>query len=125
YVQPGQYSLSAESAGFKHFEENAITVETAQNLALDVKLQVGSESQTVTVNGGSQMLNTTDGSVSTIIDRQFVENIPLNGRSFQDLILLAPGVVTGSPQGGGTGGPVGDFSVNGQTYFSNNYIIDG
>ena len=44
------------------------------------------------------MINTTDASVSTVVDHTYVENMPLNGRSFQDLILLTPGVVTQSPQ---------------------------
>lgn len=129
FVHPGRYSLSAEAAGFKRFEENAITVETAQNLALDVKLQVGSVNETVTVSGSGVWINTTNGSVSTVVDRQFVENMPLNGRSFQDLISLTPGVVTQNPQMASVTssqlGVIGDFSVNGQRTESNNYIVDG
>ncbi len=64
--------------------------------------------------------------MSTVIDRKFVENIPLNGRSFQDLISMTPGVVTQNPQNSlqvvGTGG---DFSVNGQRTESNYYTVDG
>lgn len=81
----------------------------------------------VTVDAGSSTINTTDASVSTVIDRKFVENMPLNGRSFQDLISLAPGVTNQTPQytqnqivGGG-----GDFVVNGQRAESNYYTVDG
>jgi hypothetical protein len=79
----------------------------------------------VTVEGGASMINTTDASVSTVIDHSYVENMPLNGRSFQDLILLTPGVVTNSPQITSANGSSGEFSVNGQRTESNNYTVDG
>jgi hypothetical protein len=60
-----------------------------------------------------------------VIDRKFVENIPLNGRSFQDLIPMTPGVSTQSPQPGSVSGFNGDFTVNGQRTESNYYMVDG
>jgi len=60
-----------------------------------------------------------------VIDRQFVENIPLNGRSFQDLILLAPGTITNTPQRTSNLGAQGEFSVDGQRTESNYYTVDG
>jgi hypothetical protein len=122
YVQPGKYSLSAEAAGFKRFEEKSITVETAQNLALDVKLQVGGANETVTVSGSTIRLNTTDGSVGTAVDRQFVATLPLNGRSFSALYLLIPGV---EPTTGSGAGTEGQYAVNGQRPTANQYQIDG
>jgi hypothetical protein len=80
----------------------------------------------VTVEANGLNINTTDASVSTIVDRKFVENIPLNGRSFQDLISMTPGVVTQSPQN--TNQFIAfsvDFSVNGQRTESNYYTVDG
>jgi TonB dependent receptor len=62
--------------------------------------------------------------VSTVIDRKFVENTPLNGRSFQSLILLTPGAVTTSPQRTSTAAG-GDTSINGQRTESNYYTVDG
>jgi TonB-dependent Receptor Plug Domain len=88
---------------------------------LDVKLQVASTQETVTVDAGGATINITDATVSTLIDRQFVNDIPMNGRSFQTLVLLAPGVVTSSPQGNA----LGEFSVNGMRTNSNNYMVDG
>jgi len=81
----------------------------------------------VTVEGGASMINTTDASVSTVIDHTYVENMPLNGRSFQDLILLTPGVVTQTPQPTGASGlgQTGEFSVNGQRPEDNYYTVDG
>ena len=97
-------------------------------VALNFILPVGATSESVTVDAAASIINTTDASVSTVIDRKFVENIPLNGRSFQDLISMTPGVVTSSPQGyqgAGTVGFSGDFSVNGQRTESNYYTVDG
>ena len=60
--------------------------------------------QSVTVDGSGINLNTTDASVSTVVDQRFVENIPLNGRSFQSLMTLAPGVlIAPSHEVGGRG----------------------
>ncbi len=94
-------------------------------MALNFTLPIGATSETVTVDSGTSSLNTTDASVTTVIDRKFVQNIPLNGRSFQDLISLTPGVVTQSPQSGGAATVSGDFSVNGQRTESNYYSVDG
>ncbi len=122
FVQPGTYTLSVESNGFKRFERTKITVETAQSLVVDVRLQVGDVSQSVTVDGSGNYINTTDASVSTVIDRQFVGNIPLNGRSFQSLMTAIPGVSVVPSSGEGQSGEV---SVNGQRTESNYFTIDG
>jgi anionic cell wall polymer biosynthesis LytR-Cps2A-Psr (LCP) family protein len=84
--------LTVETPGFEQYNQTNITIETAQNLSLSVRLKLGSASQSVTVEGSGNAINTTDASVGTAIDRQFVENIPLNGRSFQPLMTLVPGV---------------------------------
>lgn len=97
-IQPGTYSLKAEHAGFETSETTELVIHVEDRLNLRLQLMVGSSNQTVTVSGSGLQMNTTDGSVSTVIDRNFVANIPLNGRSFQDLISLTPGVVTQSPQ---------------------------
>jgi hypothetical protein len=59
-------------------------------VALNFVLPIGATSQSITVEARSSLLNTTDATVSTVIDRKFVENIPLDGRSFQDLISMTP-----------------------------------
>lgn len=117
-VQPGRYGLSAEAARFARFEEKAITVETAQSLTLDVKLQIGNAKETVNVDGSGIQINTTDGTVSTVVDQQFVENLPMNGRSVQSLLTAAPGIV--DVAGGGD-----QWSVNGQRVDENYFTIDG
>ncbi|MEI9979998.1 MAG: TonB-dependent receptor [Edaphobacter sp.] len=121
FVTPGTYSLHAETNGFKPYTQTNITVSTAQNLELDIRVQVGGAEQSVTVNGSGNEINTTDASVSTVIDRQFVQNIPLNGRSFQSLMTLIPGVSV-VPS---TTGQSGELTVNGQRTEANYFTVDG
>ncbi len=122
FVQPGTYTLSADANGFAHYEQTNITFAVGQKLNLDVRLQVGGTSQSVTVEGNGIEINTTDATVSTVIDRQFVENIPLNGRSFQSLMTAVPGVSTVPSQGVGTSG---EITVNGQRTEGNQFTVDG
>jgi len=122
---PGRYRLMVMKDGFKVINKTDITLHIQDILEQNFSLEVGSSSESVTVEGDSQNINTTDASVSTVVDRKFVENIPLNGRSFQDLISMTPGVVTQSPQSQTSTGNQGDFSVNGQRTEANYYAVDG
>jgi hypothetical protein len=124
-LPPGQYRIQVSKIGFKTLIKPGIVLNVQSALALNFTLPVGATSESITVEGGSSRINTTDASVSTVIDRKFVENIPLNGRSFQDLISLTPGVVTQTPQSQSLRGTTGDFSVNGQRTESNYYTVDG
>ena len=124
-LPPGRYRLVVRKDGFKEINKTDLVLHVQDTFEQNFTLEVGSTSESVTVEAGALVMNTTDASVSTVIDRNFVANIPLNGRSFQDLISLTPGVVTQSPQSGGYTGSNGDFSVNGQRTQSNNYIVDG
>lgn len=125
FLNPGPYRVYVQAPAFSTAVSDPIVLTVGQTLVFNVRLKVGSTQQEVTVNAGSQLLNTTDGSVSTVVDRQFVANMPLNGRSFQDLILLTPGATTNSPQQNGQNGDTGEFSVNGQRTESNVYTVDG
>lgn len=124
-LPPGQYRVQVSKIGFKTLITPGIILNVQSALALNFTLPIGATSETVTVDAGASQINTTDGSVSTVIDRKFVENIPLNGRSFQSLILLTPGTVTNSPQSASSVGNSGEFSVNGQRTESNYYTVDG
>ena len=124
-LPPGAYRLQVSKVGFKTLIKPDIVLNIQDALSINFTLPVGAVFETVTVEGGASMINTTDASVSTVIDHTYVENMPLNGRSFQDLILLTPGVVTNSPQNVSAVGQIGEFSVNGQRTESNNYTVDG
>ncbi len=123
YVRPGNYTLTVDAEGFSHYEQTGIIVGTAQNLALNVRLKIGGASQSVTVDGRGNGVGTTNDSsaVSLTVTREFVASMPLNGRSFQDLIQLAPGAVATSS----TGSPAGYYSINGQRADGNNFTVDG
>ena len=90
-------------------------------LAINFTLPVGALSEIVTVEGGAPLVNTESASVSTVVDRQFAENLPMNGRTFQTLIELTPGVVTTASnlEDGG------QFNVNGQRANTNYWTVDG
>jgi hypothetical protein len=125
-VPPGIYRLQVSQPGFKTIVKPDIVLSIEDALAINFTLPVGAVSEVVTVSAGVPILNTTDGSVSTVVDQNYVKNMPLNGRSFQDLILLTPGSVTGSPQNSSSAlGMTGEISINGQRTESNYYTVDG
>ena len=126
-LPPGQYRVQVSKIGFKTLIKPGITLNVQSAVSLNFTLPLGAASETVTVDAGATQINTTDGSVSTVIDRKFVENMPLNGRSFQELLTLAPGVsqVALSAGSGNGVGYSGDIVVNGQRAESNYFTVDG
>lgn len=120
-VRPGHYQIEVEKSGFKLTRLTGITVNVQDNLEENFKLDVGSASEAITVTANATNVNTTDGTVSTVVDRTFADNIPLNGRSFQTLIMLTPGVVISQT----AFYDQGQFSVNGQRSDANYFTVDG
>ena len=120
-VHPGRYRIEVRAAGFRMINFTGLIVNVQDHLEQNFKVAVGSVSESITVEGGAPLVNTESAAVSTVVDRQFAENLPMNGRSFQTLIELTPGVVLT------TSGPLSDgqFSVNGQRADSNYWMIDG
>src|SRR5260370_42204744 len=92
-VKPGRYLMVVTKQGFKTVTLKDITLNVQDNVSRNFSLEVGSASESMTVSGEAATINTTDATVSTVVDRQFAENLPMNGRSFQTLIQLTPGVV--------------------------------
>ena len=124
-LPPGPYRLQVSKMGFKTLIKPDIVLNVQDALSINFTLPVGALYETMTVEGGAPLVNTESAAVSTVVDRKYVENMPLNGRSFQDLILLTPGIVTTTPQVGAATGSSGEFSVNGQRTESNYYTVDG
>ncbi len=127
-IPPGRYRLLIHKEGFKEINKTDVALHVQDIIEQNFDLQLGAVSESVTVTGGGISINTTDASVSTVVDRQFVENIPLNGRSLQDLLTLAPGTsLVGSFGDGGYGsvGNRGEITVNGQRTEANNFFVDG
>lgn len=119
---PDTYRVEVDKQGFQSIIEAGITLHTQDVLQLNFHMSVGSSSESVTVNADENNINTTDASVGAVIDRKFVEEIPLNGRSFQSLVLLSPGIVSSTPQSNSASG---DYSVNGLPSDGNNFTLDG
>lgn len=120
-LPPGPYRLQVSKIGFKTIIKPDIVLNVQDALSLNFTLPVGALYEIVTVEGGAPLVNTENASVSTVIDRQFAENLPMNGRSFQTLIDLTPGVVLTSPNVDDSG----QFSVNGQRTNANYWMVDG
>jgi hypothetical protein len=120
-LKPGRYRMKVTSSGFRTINLTDIVLNVQDTISQNFQLQVGSVSESVTVVADEAKLNSESGAVSTVVDRQFVENIPLNGRSFQSLIQLSPGVVLTKA----TSTSEGQFSVNGQRADANYFTVDG
>ncbi len=120
-LSPGNYEISVSKKGFKVTVKPGVTLHVADTVSMNFTMQVGSVSETVRVEGGAPLINTESAAVSTVVDRQFAENLPMNGRSFQTLIHLTPGVVLTV----NNGTDQGQFSVNGQRASSNYWMVDG
>jgi hypothetical protein len=120
-LPPGPYRIQVSKRGFKTLIKPGLTLNVQDALSVSITLPLGAVNEVVTVEGGAPMINTTDATVSTVVDRQFAENLPMNGRSFQTLIQLTPGVVltVSNPSDSG------QFSVNGQRADSNYWMVDG
>jgi hypothetical protein len=119
-LPPGTYQVKVEQAGFTAVEFRDVTINVGERRALRVTLAVAPVGQEVTVSAAAPLIRESP-TVSTVITRQIVENQPLNGRSFQTLVALAPGTVL-------TGADLtrpGQFSVNGQRTNTNYFTIDG
>ena len=87
-LPPGGYRMEIEKPGFKKLIKPDVILHVQDALEIDFQMTVGASAETVTVEGGAPLVNTESGTVSTVVDQTFVENLPLNGRSFQTLILL-------------------------------------
>ena len=120
-LPPGSYRIEIEKAGFKKLIKPDVNLHVQDALEINFEMTLGSASETITVESGAPLVNTESGVVSTVIDRTLVENLPLNGRSFQTLIMLTPGVVV-TPT---VFDDQGQFSVNGQRADANYFTVDG
>jgi hypothetical protein len=124
FLQPGNYKVFVQATGFDTSVSGAVVLTVGQALGLNFQMHVGSVQEQVTVDGNEADINTTDASVSTVVDRQFVENLPLNGRSFQALLSLTPGIAPNIASGNSDLAQ-GQFVVNGQRGDANYWTIDG
>jgi hypothetical protein len=124
-IQIGNYTITAEAQGFSRTLTETFAVQTNARQRVDVSLKAGSVSEEVTVTSAAQLLDTETSSHSTVIGTKQVEDLPLNGRSYADLVLLVPGARKSQLQNTTTSSREGSFNINGQRSAFNNYLLDG
>jgi hypothetical protein len=134
----GQYDLEFSGAGFKPYRRTGIVVDANSALRVDAVLQVGEKTDSITVSDSSVHVETTNTQMGEVITGTKMTTVPLNGRSYTDLLALQPGVVaatsitsdTVQDVGATAFSPSGDLnpgtiSINGQREFANAFIVNG
>jgi hypothetical protein len=116
---PGTYSVRGEAKGFKTVEHSGLLLEVGQNLRIDLTLQAGDQTQTVTVTGEPPMVETTNATLGGTLSNETINDLPMMGRSYQNLLVLRPGMMI-YPGGGGW-----TMSTNGSRPEENQFIIEG
>lgn len=124
-VAIGEYKVTAESSGFERVQTPTFTVTTNARQRVDVTMKLGSVTDTVTVTSAPTALETETSSRGQVIGTREVENLPLNGRSYADLVLLAPGVRKSFLENQSASSREASFNVNGQRSAFNNFLLDG
>lgn len=124
----GQYVLKVESKNFSTFIQEPISVLVSQSSRVNVKLELSSVAETVTVSGDASIVDTATNTLGKTVSGREVLDLPLNGRNFTQLGLLQTGVAplpAGVLRIGGTLREGQSYSVNGQRPESNNFLLDG
>jgi outer membrane receptor protein involved in Fe transport len=120
----GDYEVEATQTGFQTVLRKGITLTVGNEAVIDFSLLVGQSQQTVTVDAQASQVETTSTAVSTLVDRTQMEDLPLNGRNFEQLMTLAAGVITIPNTGGGFYGKQDNYSIAGSRPLGQQIIID-
>ena len=120
-LQPGVYKVTVRKLGFRTMVRFGIPVDEAHPARVDFKLVVGSLQETITVESSPRLLNSDSAAVTTTVDREQIEHLPLNGGALLSLLEFAPGLVV-TPA---TRREAGQFTVNGQRPNTHYFTVDG
>ena len=126
----GTYTVTADAPGFKKTVVPDVHAEVAQVVRLDLTLELGALSEHVEVSATPSPLQVADSQIGGVVENKAVADLPLNGRSYTQLMVLMAGVTEG-PQGARAGGAYARkagglaFNVNGQRATANSFLIDG
>jgi hypothetical protein len=91
-LTPGNYTVRAESKGFKTFERQNIVLEVGKEVRIDATLQPGEQNQTITITESIPLVETTNATLGGTLNSADISDLPLNGRDYQNLLALRPGV---------------------------------
>ena len=122
-LPPGQYRITADLAGFRP-ETQDLTLQVSQNARIDLAMGVGGIEESITVSASAPLIDTRDAAMGQVVEQQQIVELPLNGRNFRDLGLIAPGVQQ-QTQASGLATRGGGLYINGARIYDNNYILDG
>ena len=123
---PGEYEIRASAPGFQTTVHKGIQLDVGQDVALDLRLEIGQSTQEIRVEATVSPINLTSGAVSGLVDQKQMRDLPLNGRSFQQLALLQPGVNAVNAGGNDpVGGRTPKISINGMRPEQSSFLLDG
>ncbi len=127
---PGNYDLKVELSGFKNYERKGLALSPNDNRGIDIRLDVGQQSETVTVTAQQEVIQTQTGAREGVLSAKQIDNLSVIGRSALELLRILPGVVTEFNQGesvsfGGGGNNTQGYTVNGIRSSSNTVSLDG
>jgi hypothetical protein len=120
-VRIGRYRVTAEKEGFQRAVAEEFTVTINARQRVDLMLQVGATAESVTVSAAARLLETDSSDRGQVIGSEQIVNLPLNGRAYADLALLAPGVRKSAISSSRDA----SFNVNGLRSSLNNFVVDG
>lgn len=120
-LAPGSYKVTIRKEGFKTAVHFGIKLDPTRVTQIDFVLEVGPMQETITVESSPAVLHSEDASVGTVVSRQWIDKLPINGRGIHSLLEFAPGTVT-TPA---TRGEPGQFTANGQRPNSHYFTVDG
>src|SRR5215831_3301739 len=123
-LKPGSYSITVEKAGFKKSVRSGVTLQVNQVARLDVNMQVGELTTAVEIVEAATLLESETSSRGAVIDQKKIVDLPLNGRDYNQLALLSPGVLAGTPRMASINFK-GAINVNGNRLFMNVFLLDG
>jgi hypothetical protein len=125
-LNPGTYTVTAEARGFTKAAVSSFTLTVNQHARVDLAMKPGAVTETVETTAQAVSLDTDTSELATLVSQQQVEELPLNGRNFMQLLLVGAGAVTvGGEQGTMRQGEGNAISVNGGRPEGNNYTLDG
>ena len=131
YVPLGNYTVTCKSKGFKSVDRTGINLQVDQKAKLDFSLAVGEVSETITITEAPPLVKASSSEFGEVVQKRAVQELPLNGRNYVQLVHLTAGVTTGQ-QGGNIEGAgafvprgTGSFNANGQRGQNNNFMVDG
>ncbi len=123
-LKPGVYTVAASHPGFKKFVNSGITLQVNQTARLDIRLEVGALAEEIMVSAEAPLLQSETSNRGAVIDERKIVELPLNGRDYNELALLSPGVLPSTPRLQSIGFK-GAFNVNGNRAFHNAFRLDG